>query len=1118
MAGNKQVFDESLQQADSYANNNQWKEALAAYVRAAREFPNDVPTRTKIALALLKTGRFDDALKQYEGLSRAHPDDTELLTRIVEIYHRTGQTDKTVESLLRIKNVYSKHNQVAEALEALNDAAELAPDRPEIVQELLELAQQNGENALASQAALHLANYYQQNQQPERAVQLANQALELDSTNSEAHQFLAQFNQSADDDFNYLSEVELPSVGTGDLDNLAPLPSLTSDLTEPETLAVTDLDQLIASAENALEQGQSEAAIQQYEQALSMGAERSDIFYSLGRLYTQTANYDRAVEYLQRAAKDSDYAASAYFALGDAYEQAAKYADAIHYYEQALAGIDLENVNVSEAEELIDMYEVVAECYIKQNEDNKAAELYTRLSGVLQSKNIHNGRATIVAAKARELTERALQQRQKELASVTASDTGGSLADLRSNNLLGDAPDSSSGDDDFVNLLLDNKNGASANGHNVEGKTANGKESNLAQLLANTDKEIKNAPHQSAPLTPIYTAIFPIKLLQMEPLPHAMPYLRAAEDFMNRNLLMAATDACHELIRSFPDYLPAQAILAETYVTQNKLEQARVKYQYIIDLYQMRNEPLKAIEIYKRLTEISPDNTAMRTKLANLMLQYGQREAAAEILLATIQNFIKIGQIEQALEECKKLCNLAPNSVPVRLQYGELLDRVSRFQEAINEFRRAVELDPSSLKGLCWLNITLFLINEGEVKWNSFKSVLDRSKESPEVRATITGEYLQALFLFDHAGLSYALGCLHLEMQDTNATARDFEQTISLAGQVAEQNEYEVLARFQLGQLRLKAERYNDAIQEFSKVLNLLDNVDPTRYASVSFAYGALPSQIVIYRQLAQAFIAEDKIEYAVKALRTVKRLLPYDREVHFQLAELNFQRGQLNEALGELGELADHYEENNKLEETVEVLKEMVRLAPNNIPVRDKLSSIYMKRGYIDAGLQELDELSELQRKNGRLRDAVKTLQRAAETYWMMARQDKAYDLYDRIVRISPGDVEARQQLVNLHILAGRIKDAVEEQRTIAQICLQSRGPKEAIGALHQVISLAPDDTRAYFALAQVLSDTGEFGQAYRLYGRILKIAPDNVKAKNLQDQIKSKAMAAGQLSGNAT
>ena len=171
------------------------------------------------------------------------------------------------------------------------------------------------------------------------------------------------------------------------------------------------------------------------------------------------------------------------------------------------------------------------------------------------------------------------------------------------------------------------------------------------------------------------------------------------------------------------------------------------------------------------------------------------------------------------------------------------------------------------------------------------------------------------------------------------------------------------------------------------------------------------------------------------------------------------------------------------------------------------------MKRGLIDDGLQELNELSELQRKNGRLRDAVKTLQRAAETYWMMARQDKAYELYDRIVRISPGDVEARQQLVNLHIMAGRTKDAAEEQRTIAQICLQAHNTKEAIAALHQVIQLAPQDTRAYFALAQVLNDTGEYSQAYRLYGRVLRIDPDNTKAKNLQAQIKPKAVEAGQL-----
>jgi tetratricopeptide (TPR) repeat protein len=196
-----------------------------------------------------------------------------------------------------------------------------------------------------------------------------------------------------------------------------------------------------------------------------------------------------------------------------------------------------------------------------------------------------------------------------------------------------------------------------------------------------------------------------------------------------------------------------------------------------------------------------------------------------------------------------------------------------------------------------------------------------------------------------------------------------------------------------------------------------------------------------------------------------------------------------------------------------IEVLKQMVKLAPNKIEVHDKLSQVYLQKGLIPDGLQELDELAELQKKNGRLKDAVRSLQKAAEIYQMMGQQNKCYELYDRIVRISPGDVEARQQLVNLYIMAGRLKDAGNEQRAIAQICLQNNQTQEAIAALHQVIMLAPDDTRAYFQLATVLTGAGEFGQSYKLYNRILRLEPDNEKAQRLMAQVKQKGIEGGQI-----
>jgi Tfp pilus assembly protein PilF len=96
---------------------------------------------------------------------------------------------------------------------------------------------------------------------------------------------------------------------------------------------------------------------------------------------------------------------------------------------------------------------------------------------------------------------------------------------------------------------------------------------------------------------------------------------------------------------------------------------------------------------------------------------------------------------------------------------------------------------------------------------------------------------------------------------------------------------------------------------------------------------------------------------------------------------------------------------------------------------------------------------------------------------------------------------------------MSGRIKEAIEEQRTIAQICLQSNNNQEAIAALHQVIGLAPEDTKAYFQLATVLSTVNEHHQAYRLYQRVIRMEPDNEKAKVMMEQTYKRAVEAGQI-----
>jgi tetratricopeptide (TPR) repeat protein len=138
------------------------------------------------------------------------------------------------------------------------------------------------------------------------------------------------------------------------------------------------------------------------------------------------------------------------------------------------------------------------------------------------------------------------------------------------------------------------------------------------------------------------------------------------------------------------------------------------------------------------------------------------------------------------------------------------------------------------------------------------------------------------------------------------------------------------------------------------------------------------------------------------------------------------------------------------------------------------------------------------------------------------MGQMADAFATYDRILRMAPGDVEARQQLIHLYITTGRIPEATREQKRIAEIYLQQRRAKDAIAALHELIALAPNDTESYYALAEVLAEQHEYGQAARLYGRLRRLEPAKDAAlAQLQSEMQQQAQEhaggsrAGQVSG---
>ncbi len=106
-----------------------------------------------------------------------------------------------------------------------------------------------------------------------------------------------------------------------------------------------------------------------------------------------------------------------------------------------------------------------------------------------------------------------------------------------------------------------------------------------------------------------------------------------------------------------------------------------------------------------------------------------------------------------------------------------------------------------------------------------------------------------------------------------------------------------------------------------------------------------------------------------------------------------------------------------------------------------------------------------------------LRALHRVALAKAWNDRFDESLALFDRLLRLSPGNVDARLDRANVLGWAGRNDAAIE--------------------AAGQVLDAHPGDTRALDAVARFSSWAGRYAEAVSAYGDVLALDPDNLEAR---------------------
>jgi len=594
---------------------------------------------------------------------------------------------------------------------------------------------------------------------------------------------------------------------------------------------------------------------------------------------------------------------------------------------------------------------------------------------------------------------------------------------------------------------------------------------------------------------PAMAAPFPTEALEFTvPLPGQDALdadVRATIEESAQNLadgkLDAALDACIFGLALDDSFLPLSMRIAEIYTAQRQTRRARSHAETLLRLMKVAGADELLWMGYRILLHTADRDLASLRSLVELLIDAGRVELASFYASRLIRLLDSEGLADQALDYSVRLCDLVPGDTRAALENAVLRLKSQDSGGALDRWETAVAAGADPITARASLAAVMTVVNVDD-HWRMLGEVL------PAVRAGDDAEVVDAYtrtaeVMATSPTLTAGRGLLLAAVGDLAA----IDVLSAAAGDRAVPPMARASSALTLATILAETGNSPEHVAAVRTALQLLEDPAAANYPGWLGLLGMVPRFEDLSLQLGGTLLAANDAAGAVAVLKAAHDRTPHHNDICEALADAYFRSGQLGNALTVLDGLAGFHRAAGQLEPMAAVLRRMSQLAPNNIKVKSRLIDTYLQRGFVAEARGELILRAELEERSGLIKDAVGSLQRAADLAWTVGLADETFTLYRRILLLTPDMVDNRHAVVALYLQVGRLVEAAEHQRAIVDISLREDRKHEAIAALHQVIGLTPDDTSAYYQLGELLAGAGEYHQAERVYRRIMTITPDD-------------------------
>lgn len=487
--------------------------------------------------------------------------------------------------------------------------------------------------------------------------------------------------------------------------------------------------------------------------------------------------------------------------------------------------------------------------------------------------------------------------------------------------------------------------------------------------------------------------------------------LRTAEKYVLQGKIPAAIDEYRKVVEADPSDLTTINTLGDLYVRAGRIQDAIHNFSRIAESYRESGFTLKAIAMLKKISKLDPTNIDTAMKLANLYSQQGLLVEARQQYLQVADAYARAGQTRKALEAYQKIADLDPTNTSVRMKLAEIYSRERMteqaheafimagaefmrkgdIEQALNANLKALTIDADSRQALTAIATIYTQQGQPDRAINILCDAFEKNPGDVELLTILGRTYLSAGMMDD--------------------AERTFLSLVEL-----DRNRYhyllEVGRRFlQTGDLDRAAEQIDGCLdvlitkREEDKAIEFLRRVldrdmnhigSLKRLAQIFMRIREDHNLIATLNSLAESAMRKGTDAEAIAALKELVRLEP-DEPMHRQrlynlgisdVAEgdgtdvvratgpLDYESAAFDDAfvirqISEAEILAGH----GQLDHAVMMLTEILKHTPDNVQIHLKLKDIYLRAGLIEkasAVCVELARIFEARGESSRANDLV--------------------------------------------------------------------------------------------------------------------------------------------------